>query len=77
MRAGAVLLHVAGALALVLVLAGGAQAQDYGYTYIQQSLRVPWTLYFIFLALVLLPFVVMIAFAWRQHLREEEKPKAE
>jgi hypothetical protein len=73
-RSGAALARLLAGF-LVLALACGAQAQD--YTYIQQSLRVPWTLYFIFLLLVLLPFVVAIALAWRQHLRQEEKPKAE
>lgn len=31
------------------------------YTYVKMSLTVPWTLYFVFLAGVLIPFVVMIA----------------
>lgn len=45
------------------------------YTYIQQSLAVPWTLYFIFLALVLVPFGLFILLAWRQHLRREAPSK--
>jgi len=31
------------------------------YTYVEMSLTVPWTLYFVFLACVTIPFVVMIA----------------
>ena len=35
------------------------------YTFVKMSLTVPWTLYFVFLACVLIPFVVMIVLAWR------------
>jgi hypothetical protein len=45
------------------------------YTYVQQTLAVPWTLYFVFLALVLVPFALLILLAWRQHLRREDPPK--
>lgn len=37
-----------------------------GYTYVKMSLAVPWALYFVFLAGVLIPFVLMIVFAWRR-----------
>jgi hypothetical protein len=43
------------------------------YTYVAQSLGVPWTLYFIFLALVLVPFALLVLLAWRQHLRGEDR----
>ena len=36
------------------------------YTYVRMSLGVPWALYFVFLACVLIPFVVMIVLAWRR-----------
>jgi hypothetical protein len=29
------------------------------------SLTVPWTLYFVFLGCVLIPFILMIVLAWR------------
>ena len=46
--------------------AGPAWATDLpAYTYVKMSLTVPWTLYFVFLACVLIPFVVMIVLAWR------------
>ena len=35
------------------------------YTYVEMSLAVPWALYFVFLACVTIPFVVMIVPAWR------------
>jgi membrane protein implicated in regulation of membrane protease activity len=35
------------------------------YTYMKFSLRVPWTLYFVFLACITIPFAVMIIVAWR------------
>ena len=35
------------------------------------SLLVPWTLYFVFLAAVLIPFVVLVVLAWRKGPEEE------
>ena len=40
-----------------------------GYTYVKMSLLVPWTLYFVFLVCVLIPFVLMIVLAWRNASR--------
>jgi len=40
-------------------------AETAGYTYVRMSLTVPWTLYFVFLSCVLIPFVLMIVLAWR------------
>ncbi len=45
--------------------AGPACAATAEYTYVRMSLTVPWTLYLLFLAAVLIPFVVMIVLAWR------------
>jgi heme/copper-type cytochrome/quinol oxidase subunit 2 len=47
-----------------------AQAQQ-SYTYVKVSLGTPWALYFMFLALVTVPFAVMIWLAWRARLRQE------
>lgn len=53
-------------LALLCLLPGAAGwCQDNPYVYVRMSLAVPWTLYFVFLAAVLIPFLVMIALAWR------------
>ena len=49
-----------------LLLAAGAWAQDNPYTYVRMSLFVPWMLYFVFLAAVLIPFVVLMVLAWRK-----------
>lgn len=46
---------------------GVALAQENPYTYVKMSLTVPWTLYFVFLGAVLIPFFVMILIAWRRH----------
>jgi hypothetical protein len=48
------------------VAAGPAWSQYPTYTHVKMSLAVPWTLYFVFLACVLIPFVVMIVLAWRR-----------
>ena len=48
------------------LLAGAAWCQDNPYVYVKMPLTVPWTLYFVFLGAVLIPFVVMIVLAWRK-----------
>ena len=53
-------------LALFLVLFSAVGwCQGNPYIYVKMPLTVPWTLYFVFLGAVLIPFVVMIALAWR------------
>ncbi len=39
------------------------------YVYVKMSLGVPWILYFVFLACILLPFLLLIAIAWRRYYR--------
>jgi membrane protein implicated in regulation of membrane protease activity len=58
------------ALWLALLLAGPAAGQQ-PYSYVKFSLGVPWTLYFVFLALISIPFAVTIVLAWRRAPREE------
>ena len=65
--------HRARWLALLSLLPGAAVwGQDNPYIYVRMSMAVPWTLYFLFLAAVLIPFLVMIALAWRG--RTEDSP---
>lgn len=45
------------------------------YTFVKMSLTVPWTLYFVFLACVLIPFVLMVVLAWRGAAQPEPEPK--
>ena len=62
------------ALAMCLLLPGmPAWAQENPYTYVKMSLTVPWTLYFVFLACVLIPFVLMIVLAWRNSAEKDEQ----
>ena len=62
-------------LALLLVLASAAGwCQDNPYVYVKMPLTVPWTLYFVFLGAVLIPFVVMILLAWRKQPTDESGP---
>ena len=54
-------------LALLLALfATAGWCQDNPYIYVKMPLTVPWALYFVFLAAVLIPFLVMIVLAWRK-----------
>lgn len=60
---------------IACVLAGPVWAQYPSYTRVKMSLTVPWTLYFVFLACVLIPFVVMIVLAWRSAAHPALEPK--
>ena len=60
------------ALPLVLFSAAG-WCQDNPYIYVKMPLTVPWTLYFVFLGAVLIPFVVMIVLAWRKQPMDESR----
>jgi membrane protein implicated in regulation of membrane protease activity len=61
------------AACLATMAAGPAAAQN-PYVRVKFSLGVPWTLYFVFLALISIPFAVMILLAWRRG-RSEEDPQ--
>jgi hypothetical protein len=56
----------AAVIAISLSLPCAAQISP--YVYVQMSLGVPWFLYFVFLACILIPFIVMIVVAWRRYL---------
>ena len=59
-------------LVLLCILSSAAGwCQDNPYVYVKMSLAVPWTLYFVFLGAVLIPFVVMVALAWRGRPQDE------
>lgn len=63
------------AACLACLAAGPVWAQYPSYTRVKMSLTVPWTLYFVFLACVLIPFVVMIVLAWRNTGQPASEPK--
>ena len=54
-----------------LLLCAAGQCQENPYVYVKMPLTVPWALYFVFLGAVLIPFVVMIALAWRKQPHDE------
>ena len=59
-------------LAMVpFVYSAAGQCQENPYIYVKMPLTVPWALYFVFLGAVLIPFVVMIALAWRKPPHDE------
>jgi len=67
-----------------LLFCAAGQCQENPYIYVKMPLTVPWTLYFVFLGAVLIPFVVMIALAWRKQPHDEssvasapQKPRIE
>ena len=56
---------------LPLLFCAVGQCQENPYIYVKMPLTVPWALYFVFLGAVLIPFVVMIALAWRRQPHDE------
>ena len=64
-------------LILLLLFEHPAWGQENPYIYVKMSLFVPWTLYFIFLACVLIPFVLLILLAWWGHLKKQGEKKLE
>ena len=58
-------------LAILMLFGATVQCQENPYVYVKMPLTVPWTLYFVFLGAVLIPFVVMIVLAWRKPPRDE------
>ena len=58
-------------LAILMLFGAAVQCQENPYVYVKMPLTVPWTLYFVFLGAVLIPFVVMIVLAWRKQPRDE------
>ena len=54
-----------------LLFCAVGQCQENPYVYVKMPLTVPWALYFVFLGAVLIPFVVMIALAWRKQPNDE------
>ncbi len=61
--------------AILMLACAAAQCQENPYVYVRMPLTVPWTLYFVFLGAVLIPFVVMIVLAWRGRPRDEAGPR--
>ena len=57
----------------LVLFTGAGWCQDNPYIYVKMPLTVPWTLYFVFLGAVLIPFVVMIVLAWRKQPTDEPR----
>ena len=58
-------------LAILMLSCAAAWSQENPYIYVKMPLTVPWTLYFVFLGAVLIPFVLMIVLAWRRQPPDE------
>lgn len=58
---------------LLGLFAAAGWCQDNPYIYVKMPLTVPWTLYFVFLGAVLIPFVAMIVLAWRGPPRNDSR----
>ncbi len=72
MMAAPRLASLIGVATFAALLPALAQAQINPYVYVRMSLGVPWFLYFVFLACILIPFALLIILAWRRHLSGTE-----
>jgi len=58
-------------LLMVLLSFAGLVAAEQPYTYVKASLAYPWFMFFVFLALISIPFILIIALSWRLHRKDE------
>lgn len=42
------------------------------YTYVKASLGFPWVMFFVFMLMILIPFLLIIVLSWRKHTNTEE-----
>jgi len=61
----------------LLMISVPVWGQENPYIYVKMSLLVPWALYFVFLAAVLIPFLLLIVLAWRGHMTKKDKHEVE
>lgn len=61
---------------IVLVLFSGLASAEPQYTYVKASLGYPWFMFFVFLALIAIPFLLIIALSWRQHRKNDNSRAA-
>ncbi len=47
------------------------------YTYVQSSLAFPWFMFFVFFALIMIPFFMVIALSWRKPEADEQEASDE
>jgi len=63
-------------LSIVLLPFAGLVAAEQPYTYVKASLAYPWFMFFVFLALIAIPFFLIIALSWRLHRKNESSHTA-
>ncbi len=61
---------------IVLLAFSGLVTAEQPYTYVKASLGYPWFMFFVFLALIAIPFVLIIALSWRLHWKNESSHTA-
>ncbi len=69
-----ILYRVAGLLLVLLPASEVLAKQD--YTYVKSSLAFPWFMFFVFFALILIPFFMVIALSWKKSDADEKEASA-
>ncbi len=59
---------------IVLLSFAGLVSAEQEYTYIKASLGYPWLMFFVFLALIAIPFVLIVALSWHQYRKNGGSP---
>ncbi len=57
---------------ILLLPAFDVLAEKGDYTYVKSSLAFPWFMFFVFFAMIMIPFILVIALAWRKSRTEED-----
>jgi len=63
-------------VSIVLLSFAGLAAAEQPYTYIKASLVYPWVMFFVFLALIAIPFFLIVGLSWRLHRKNESSHTA-
>jgi len=43
-----------------------------GYTQIESTLTFPWLMFFVFLVLILIPFIMIVVLSWRNQDKQDQ-----
>jgi len=63
-------------VSMVLLSFAGLVTAEQPYTYVKASLAYPWFMFFVFLAMIAIPFLLIIALSWRLHRKNERSHTA-
>lgn len=76
MNKGAFIFHIVWLLVAVMISPLPVLAKT-EYTYVKASLVYPWFMFFVFLVLVMIPFLTIMVLSWRKQSIIEENEQSQ